>query len=79
MERGLSPVEVATITGHQDDNALYAFESRGFGGEIGVVCSERLRAGYTTADPALITAFPVDLLTPSHYVHFHWNPTSRFC
>ena len=54
-----------------DADALYAFKSRGFGGEIGIVCSERLRAGYTTAYPALITAFPVDLLTPSHYVHFH--------
>ena len=51
--------------------ALYAFKSRGFGEEIGLVCSERLRAGYTTAYPALNTAFPVDLLTPSHYVHFH--------
>ena len=56
---------------YADANALYTFKSRGFGGEIGLVCSERLRAGYTAADPALITAFPVDLHIPSHYVHFH--------
>tara|TARA_Y100000588_G_C14260280_1_gene927328 strand:+ start:3353 stop:3652 length:300 start_codon:yes stop_codon:yes gene_type:complete len=33
FEKGLNPVEVATITGHQDADALYAFKSRGFGGE----------------------------------------------
>ena len=40
FEKGLNPVEVATITGHkdtQDANALYAFKSRGFGGEAGLV------------------------------------------
>ena len=28
--------------------ALYAFKGRGFGREIGAVCSERLRTWYTT-------------------------------
>jgi len=39
-QKGLNPVEVATITGHKDSknvNALYAFKSRGFGGEVGLV------------------------------------------
>jgi len=36
FEKGLNPVEVATITGHKDANALYAFKGREFGGEIGI-------------------------------------------
>ena len=36
FEKGLNPIGVTTITGHQDADALYAFKSRGFGGEIGV-------------------------------------------
>ena len=36
FEKGLNPVEVATITGHKDTKMLmrYAFKSGGFGGEI---------------------------------------------
>ena len=36
FEKGLNPVEVATITGHKDVDALHPFKSRGFGG-AGVV------------------------------------------
>ena len=38
IENELELVEVATITGHKDiknTDALYAFRSRGFGGEVG--------------------------------------------
>jgi len=34
FEKGLNPIGVTTITGHQDADALYAFKGRGFGGEI---------------------------------------------
>ena len=51
-------------------DALYAFKRRGFGGEIGVVCSERLRAGYTSAYPAPIPAFLAYLFTPCDDIHF---------
>ena len=36
FEKGLNPIGVTTITGHQDADALYAFKGRGFGGEIGM-------------------------------------------
>ena len=51
-------------------DALYAFKRRGFGGEVGVVCSERLRAGYTSASPAPIPAFLAYLFTPCDDIHF---------
>ena len=35
-----------TVTANRE--AVYAFKGGGFGGEVGVVCSERLRAGYTS-------------------------------
>ena len=53
-----------------DADALYAFKSRGFGGETGVVCLEKLRAGYTTAYPAQNTGGLLYLFTPCHYIQF---------
>ena len=41
FEKGLNPIGATTITGHQDTDALYAFKSRGFGGEIGIDINER--------------------------------------
>ena len=43
FEKGLNPVEIATITGHKDADAVYPFKSRGFGGEVGVVKITKLR------------------------------------
>ena len=37
FEKGLNPVEVATITGHKDVDAIHPFKSRRFGGEVGLV------------------------------------------
>jgi hypothetical protein len=50
-----------------------AFKSRGFDGEIGVICSERLRTGYKSAYPALNIAFLVYLFTPCHHIQFPYS------
>ena len=37
FEKGLNPIEVATITEYKDSDALCPFKSAGFAGEIGLV------------------------------------------
>ena len=43
FEKGLNPVEVATITGYQDADAVHAFKGRGFSGEVGLVTLARIK------------------------------------